>query len=63
MYEERFEAREYIILLCSLESCTRIILVVGFGTVKYLTSGLKRRYTIVRTPEYCAPKFGFKVDR
>lgn len=36
---------------------------MGFGTVKHLTSELIRRYIIIMTPEYCAPKINFKVER
>lgn len=50
------------ILLTSPEPCTRIVL-ADFGIAKTVNSQLARMYTIVGTPEYCAPEVGFKADR
>lgn len=50
------------ILLTCPEPCTRIVL-ADFGIAKTLNSQVARMYTIVGTPEYCAPEVGFKADR
>lgn len=50
------------ILLCSPEPCSKVVL-ADFGIAKDISNNRTRMYTVVGTPEYCAPEVGFKVNR
>ncbi|KAL3232804.1 Meiosis-specific serine/threonine-protein kinase MEK1 [Nakaseomyces bracarensis] len=50
------------ILLCSPEPHAKIVL-ADFGIAKTISSRKGRMFTVVGTPEYCAPEVGFKADR
>lgn len=50
------------ILLCTPEPFTKIVL-ADFGIAKTVTTMKSRMFTVVGTPEYCAPEVGFKANR
>lgn len=50
------------ILLCTPEPYAKVVL-ADFGIAKAISSRNGRMFTVVGTPEYCAPEVGFKADR